>query len=164
MPIAINGSGSITGLTKTGISAQPVFPGNVLQVVNASTSTNTVNNTNVYADTTLTASITPTSASSKILVLVNQAGLYKTGSLDSGLTLQLLRDSTSVIVFAVVAGYTGTTTDNTPNAATSSYLDSPNTTSSVTYKTQFKNNVNASGVRVQGNSSTSTITLMEVAA
>jgi hypothetical protein len=138
--------------------------GNVLQVVNASTSTNTVNNTNVYADTTLTASITPTSASSKILVLVNQAGLYKTGSLDSGVRLQLLRDSTSLIEFAIGAGYTGTTTDNIPNAATTSYLDSPNTTSSVTYKTQFRNGVNAGGVRVQANSAFSTITLMEVAA
>jgi hypothetical protein len=138
--------------------------GNVLQVVTGSTSTNTVNNTNVYADTTLTASITPTSASSKILVLVNQAGLYKTGNLDSGVTLQLLRDSTSLIEFAIAAGYTGTTTDNIPNAATTSYLDSPNTTSSVTYKTQFRNGVNAGGVRVQANSSFSTITLLEVAA
>ena len=46
----------------------------------------------------------------------------------------------ALIVFAIGAGQTSTTTDNFPNAATTSYLDSPNTTSGVTYKTQFKNN------------------------
>ncbi len=50
----------------------------VLQVVSATTATAVTNNTNVQADTGLTATITPQSTSSKILVMVSQAGCEKT--------------------------------------------------------------------------------------
>jgi hypothetical protein len=43
-------------------------------------------------------------------------------------------------------------------------LDSPATTSAVTYKTTFRNNANDNQVQVQNNSNTSVITLMEVSA
>lgn len=44
------------------------------------------------------------------------------------------------------------------------YLDSPATTVEVEYRTQFKNNRNGAVVTVQTDSSTSTITLLEIGA
>ena len=48
--------------------------GKVLQVVMGNTTTSAYTNTNTFIDTNLTATITPTSASSKVLVLVSQNG------------------------------------------------------------------------------------------
>ena len=138
------------------------FPaGSVLQVVNATYSTQVTNNNNTYADTGLTASITPSSSSNKILIIVNHADIYK-AAYDTSARIQLLRGSTSLIQFAAFASGTGSTTINVTQAGTS-YLDSPATTSSVTYKTQFLSN-SGPNTTVQFGSSTSTITLMEVKA
>lgn len=137
--------------------------GKVLQVVNATYSTVTTNASSTYADTGLTATITPTLNTSKILVLVNQAGCSK----DSGNTacqVQLLRGSTALIVFCGIGGTTDTGLTNTFNAATTSYLDSPATTSATTYKTQFASYSNISRALVQNGSSVSTITLLEIGA
>jgi hypothetical protein len=49
-------------------------------------------------------------------------------------------------------------------ASSFSYLDNPATTSATTYKTQFANMVNTSGVTVQAESSTSSIILLEIGA
>lgn len=138
--------------------------GNVLQVVDGSTSTLVTNNTSTYADTGLTASITPTSSSSKVLVLVSQNGLFKSvNNATSGVNIKLFRDATQ-LAFAVAVGYTGTLLNVYPGSVSFCYLDSPATTSATTYKTQFANYTNAVGVGVQDISSKSTITLMEVAA
>jgi hypothetical protein len=153
---------SSTGLTMAA-GKKVFFEGSVLQVVNATYSTETSNSTSTYADTGLTASITPSSTSSKILVLVNQAGVGKnTGNISSAVNVKLLRNSTDICTFAVTVGYTQTSSFNLGFSSTTSYLDSPSTTSSVTYKTQFANGQNAASVRVQTDSSTSTITLLEI--
>jgi hypothetical protein len=137
----------------------------VLQVVFASTTTFAQNNTSTYADTGLTATITPQATSNKILVFVNQNGLGKlSGNLGNHLFLRLLRGGTGISDFENVAGYTETSSINYVGGASVCYLDSPNTTSATTYKTQFRNNVNTTGVVVQVNSSMSTITLMEISA
>ena len=137
--------------------------GKVLQVVNAITSTQTSNSTNTYADTGLTASITPTSATSKILVLVDVAGVYKLTS-DTACDIKLLRNSTDLITFAKDAGYNGTVAQNIVGTQSCNYLDSPATTSATVYKAQFMSSSNSAAVRVQNGSQTSTITLMEIAA
>ena len=140
--------------------------GNILQVVNATYSTSTSSSSSTYADTGLTATITPTSASSKILVLVNQAGCYKTAS-DTALALRLLRGATALISFESIAGGNSTTATNATGSASVCYLDTPATTSSTTYKTQLISTSNSALVVVQvsnGFSPASTITLMEVAA
>jgi hypothetical protein len=136
--------------------------GNVLQVVNATYSTTTSSSSSTYADTGLTATITPTSSSSKILVLVNQCGLAKNNN--SWLSIRLLRGSTPIITFDGQGGYTGTTTYNSPATAGTCYLDSPSTTSAVTYKTQLCSVINNAIVWVQIANEASTITLLEVAA
>ena len=187
MPTIINGttgidkvqddSVDIADLSATGTASSSTYlrgdnswaslpaSGKVLQVVNATYSTETANNTSTYADTGLTATITPTSSTSKILVLVSQAGVGKSNDNSSnGCTVNLLRSSTQLIEFVIGGGRTVSAAYNLGLNATACYLDSPSTTSSTTYKTQFKNFTNASSVYVQGNSATSTITLMEIAA
>lgn len=171
MPITINGSGTVTGISAGGLPdgvitrAEMGYAGAILQVVNATYSTATSNSTSTYADTGLTASITPSSASSKILIIVSQVGLYKSNNnTQSGVNLKLFRGATELSIFARYQGFTNTAFNLAAGTASINYLDSPSTTSSVTYKTQFANDANASSVSVQSGSDMSTITLLEVAA
>jgi hypothetical protein len=137
--------------------------GKVLQVVFGSTSTTAANSTTTYADSNLTATITPTLATSQILVLVNQNGIYKTvTNSGSGAKLKILRGATDLIAFEADLLFTGTALDLF-GSASSAYLDSPATTSATTYKTQFANRVAASQIIVQ-QSGTSTIVLLEIGA
>jgi hypothetical protein len=135
----------------------------ILQVVMGSTTTPTVNSTSTYADTTLTATITCQSSSSKVLVLVSHPTVSKAGDLNSGANLRLLRGSGVIATFGAGIGYTGSTLPITASSSLS-YLDTPATTSATTYKTQLSNNANAASVTVQTSSSISTIILLEVSA
>ena len=152
-------AGTLTTSSR-GIAQASVPAGSVLQVVNATHSTSATNSTTTYADTGLTATITPTSATSKILVLVNQSGVNN-DTINSGTSVQLLRTSTSLVVFASFFGFGG---NGVVMGASACYLDSPATTSATTYKTQFKRGGGSNTAFVQDNSSTSTITLLEIAA
>jgi len=138
--------------------------GKVLQVVYAGYSTNTANTTSTYADTGLTASITPSSASSKVLVLVNQAGVGKTSS-DTYVDIKLMRGATNLIDLGGTVGNTSSTANNFIGSVSCSYLDQPATTSSTTYKTQFRSGSNTSQVIVQhAGGGTSTMVLLEIGA
>jgi hypothetical protein len=136
--------------------------GKVLQVVSATYSTQISSTTNVLADTGLTASITPSSTSSKVLVLVNQNGAYKENN--TYLKVTLNRGSTELIMIDTGAGYTDTTTFNHVGSLSTAYLDSPSTTSSTTYKTRFSSAGGGSSVFLQHNTSVSTMTLLEIGA
>jgi len=119
-----------------------------------------------YADTNLSATITPSSASSKVLVLISQQAVNKAlGNTGNGVKLRLLRASTAILdPITSVAAYTGTDVRNTISVS-SAYLDSPSTTSATTYKTQFANRVASASVAVQYDSAeASTIILMEIGA
>ena len=172
---------SITKILSRGISTLPA--GSVLQVV-STTKTDTfsvASGAGAYTDITgLSASITPSSASNKILVLYSiDAGTDS----DVFIVLQLVRGSTAIQV-ADTAGsrrsssigrYLGGTAMG-PGMHTSmgnNFLDSPNTTSSTTYKLQIGANgacallVNRSSSDGDASSAfraTSTITLMEIKA
>jgi len=150
----------------SGVPGKANLPtGSVLQVVNATYSTQTDTTSTSYIDTGLTASITPTSSSSKILVLVSQTGLVKFGGSGNGpyMSLRILRGGTEIIIFERQILYNASTQEM--NAASSTvYLDSPATTSSTTYKTQFRNASLAGTVRICADTTTATITLMEIAA
>jgi hypothetical protein len=148
----INASAAIAGTKLTGA-------GKVLQVVNANYGTITNSSSGTYSDTGLTASITPTSASNKILVLVNQSGL-NCATASNGINLKLVRNSTDLIVFAIAYNYA---TADIIVGASASYLDSPSTTSSTTYKTQQARYGGAGQVRTQNAGESSTITLLEIA-
>jgi hypothetical protein len=139
--------------------------GKVLQVVQGTTSTLVTNGTNVYADTGLTATITPSSASSKVLVIVAQNGVAKrTSNAGNAVVINLLRGATGICLFAAYTGWTGSNLDNAVGSSGVTYLDTPATTSATTYKTQFKNDVNGTNVQVQFSSDVSTITLLEIGA
>ena len=100
MAIEINGAGTITGLNATGISAQPVFPGQVLQVVQnldrgydgSSKSSLLSTSSSTFADI-LTASITTVSANSKILVI---AGTASYGTTTQRGATRVLRGATEI--------------------------------------------------------------------
>ena len=135
----------------------------VLQVVSANTTTEVSSSSTTYADTGLTATITPSSSSSKIMVVAIHGGCAKnTGSATSQLRLQLLRTATA-IGFSQ-ACFTNTDSFNFIGGITIATLDSPATTSAITYKTQISNNVAAASVTIQHASSQSTIFLLEVSA
>jgi len=145
--------------------------GNVIQVVSATNSTQTSITGTSFADTSLTASITPTSSSSKILVLVYQP--YRFTDAANGGGIIIVRNSTPITTVL-------TDTGNAPyqlylevaadfyGIFAASYLDSPATTSSTVYKTQSRPYLSAGSIvlQAQGNVNTnmSTITLMEIAA
>jgi hypothetical protein len=146
------------GLTFNNSTTQ-ASAGVVLQVVNATYSTIASNSTTTYADTGLTATITPKFSTSKILILVSQNGVYAS-STNTGVGLAILRGtSLNICQFSKLEGFGSATI----LSSSASYLDSPATTSATTYKTQFALGQNTGTVSVQNNGDTSTIVLMEIA-
>ena len=143
MAVTINGNGAVTGLTALPDSA--MASGSVIQTVEGSTNTEVTSSSTSFIDSNLSASITPSSTSSKILVLVNQAYAPQRDS-GSGVNgrLILVRDSTTILDHTtsmndslgfVVQNYSQFL--RVGMRVPLSKLDSPNTTSSVTYKTQI---------------------------
>lgn len=150
----------------TGIKwATPASGGKVLQVVSATYSTTVSNSTNVEADTGLTATITPSASTSKVLVLVNQNGISKTAAATANsLGLRLYRAATQIAA-ANNNAQTNTTLINNIGSVSFAILDTPATTSATTYKTTFRNDgANAPAVAVQDSSSLSSIVLLEIGA
>jgi hypothetical protein len=161
MTMVIDGSSGVTFPNST-IQASA---GQILQVVNAPFSTSISTSSSTYADTGLTATITPKFSTSKVLVFVDLVGLLKETNNTSG-AFKLVRNSTDLITLDSYIGYTNSTAANGVGGLGTNYLDSPATTSATTYKIQFKSmnnnaviNMNLSGYGTL----TSTITLMEIA-
>jgi hypothetical protein len=152
--ITSDGSGSVTLGT--------AFPavGKIGQVVQGSHSTAVTLNTSSFVDTGLTASITPSATSSKVLVSVVQS-IYLDGG-GSGITLKVVRDSTTVFTQPVNYARYMSAASNERIFYPIEYLDSPSSTSSLTFKTQGICQFNTG--KVQHDSITSVITLMEVLA
>jgi hypothetical protein len=172
MPIIIDGTGTISGVSATGLTtAQTVASaqlpaGSVLQVVNATYSTLVSSASATFADTGLTVSITPKFATSKILILVDMNGCsaYTT---TSSLGLQLLRGASIILTFETIAGsFPSIATNGSIGSSSTNYLDSPATTSSTTYKVQLARTSGSGTVYVNNyiTGTASTITLMEIAA
>lgn len=138
--------------------------GKVLQVVNATYSTQTTTTSTSFADTGLTATITPTSATSKVLVFVNQVGCHRASGTNGALQLKLLRGATDLVTFEKYLGYNASSIEINAGSASTTYLDSPATTSATTYKTQLATDLASYTLAVQANGGTSTITLMEIGA
>jgi hypothetical protein len=134
----------------------------VLQVVSATTSTEVSSSVATMTDTGLTATITPSSTTSKVLVIVTQSAQKSAGSAINSIFLDLLRSATVIADLNGVL-YTGTTLEQR-GILNLMALDSPNTTSATTYKTQFAPNGATASVAVQHSSSYSTIVLMEISA
>ena len=154
-------------LNNQSISSVTALPygvgGKVLQVVQSTNATQVANNTSSMADTGLSGTITPTSSSSKILIIAHQA--FGKNADNNQIDADLLRGSTTILsnwlndhVFTNSASYNFVP----PSALV--YLDSPSTTSATVYKTQFRNAAgNSTYVFAQVNSSTSVMNLLEIA-
>jgi hypothetical protein len=131
----------------------------ILQVVSASTTALASSTTTTYADTTLTANITPQSTSSLILVVWSQDAFISAGG--TGVNVRLVRDST---VLDTVIDFVFGGSSSVLSHGTATFLDSPATTSTLTYKTQFARSAGAGTAFVQPNSNRSSILLFEVSA
>ena len=162
MTTTITGATGVNQITDDAITDAKLPAGSVLQVVNASYSTDTVSTSSTFAATGLTATITPSSTSSKILVAVSQGGVYKDTNATQGVGIKLISTGSLSVVLSTRAAGDVSGIQSVGNVS-GSVLDSPNTTSAVTYSTVFNSTSNANNVYVQVYSATSTITLMEIA-
>jgi len=137
--------------------------GTIIQVVSGTYAVSTSSSTTTMVDTGLTATITPTSATSKILVLVTQNGCSKnTGNAANSMTLRLMRGATSIGQVTTGGMYTATSSQLSNLTYSFQIYDSPATTSATIYKTQFSNDNPSASVTVQDNSLTSRIFLLEI--
>lgn len=131
--------------------------GKILQVVQATdeTARSTTSGTYVTASNTLLANITPSSTSSKILIMVNTSAyhsatsstmngaIFKNGSILKTITYGFKRDDDSAVISGV-------------------YLDSPATTSSIAYQLYFS--MSTGTAFINASNTLGTITAMEIAA
>jgi len=152
-------------------------PGKVLQVVYGSNSTSTTSTSTTYADSSLSATITPSANTSKVLVLTTQTLSVDRSSGGQYARLKLLRGATDILtiggstnqqMFGMEVYATGTTYLEIDGVVPVNYLDSPATTSATTYKTQIACSQQPGGptvtVTAQRNSATSTMILLEIGA
>ena len=179
MALILNGlANTIGGLAAGGLPDDSVTtadvnfsPGKILQVVTATNTTaKTIAGTS-FVDTDLTCDITPSATSSKVLVHVShfiEQDRFSGGD-TLGCAIQLLRDST-VIKYAKGGGkYISVPEESNyivwNGIETFFILDSPSSTSALTYKTQAKENHADQSTTLNGGSATegiSMIVLMEV--
>jgi hypothetical protein len=153
--------------------AAPAGGGKVLQVVQGEYTTSTTVATTTYTDTGLSLAITPSSATSKILVMINQSWNVSRSNVENGHSMKIFRGATEIYDmetdYRVTAGYVavgGATAISLNGFIALTYLDSPATTSSTTYKTQgaVENTSNSGQAIYQNNGGRSIITLMEIGA
>jgi hypothetical protein len=152
--------------------ASPAGGGKVLQVVQAvDTGYIAITSIDTFEDANLSASITPSSTNSKVLIIISQQiGFYNNNNSANNAFARLRRDTTTIWNASATAGWVGQQdlAGGGPRQNVSIvYLDSPATTSSVTYKPQYKQTTNANDKTLymqNGNGGASTITLMEIGA
>lgn len=157
------------------------FGGKVLQVIStAKTDTYTTTSSTYAAVTGLTVTITPASTTNKILVLAQVSS-----SLANGNTIgnyKVTRGGTDIYVAAspgsrIAAVYGGFADVNTAGVIISHsimYLDSPSTTSAITYQVESRNNSGSNAAHVNRSAldannenfarGASSITVMEISA
>ena len=142
---------------KSGLS---IAGGKVLQVVTGTTNTQVDVSSTSFSDTGLTASITPSATTSKVLVLVSQA-LSHNGRATG--QLKILRAATSIFNHIDVGD-----NDNQRSYHFIPFLDSPSSTSSLAYKTQMARHDQSGTINIQraddGETTRSTIVLVEIGA
>tara|TARA_R100000005_G_scaffold95275_1_gene76155 strand:+ start:18 stop:581 length:564 start_codon:yes stop_codon:yes gene_type:complete len=186
MPIAINGSGTITGVSVGGlpdgivdtdmIAANAVTSpkrgtGAILQVVTATTTNSASTSSSSFVDTNITANITPSSTSSKILVMIDAPfHVHRSNGTSNSFEVKVLRNGGDIT--DTITSQNSTHQSGIGSGAISSnrsvgvlnkiILDSPSSTSQLTYKMQMGGAFSGNTVTFQDGSK-SHITLMEVA-
>lgn len=144
--------------------------GNIIQVVQTFKNDSFSTTSTSYVDITgFSVTITPSSTSNKILLL-NFAGISTSGN-SSVQWMNLLRGSTAIAQPSVSTGFSSTATiypaaNGNMVSWSYSFLDSPNTTSAVTYKWQIKGYTNTQYINQRSLNDmprTATMIAMEVA-
>lgn len=135
------------------------FPSNTItQVINSTLVTFKNTTSTSFVDTTLSASITPRTNTNKVLVIVTLNGLNGTG----GATASYILTDNAGNQLSVIANRSGVFD------ASLTYLHSPATTSSYTYRVYYKQNGGTAAYlndyTLTNNGTISSITLMEVVA
>lgn len=154
-----------TVLTTAGVPASAMPAGSVIQVVNFTTASEVETTSGSLIDTGLQASITPSSSTNKILVIVTASIYTSEIGTDSGVKLGLLRNGSSIInTYFLNYGLWNNVEQRARGGCSVTKLDSPASTSSVTYKLQIASSAGGRRVGINHDASTSTITLMEIAA
>jgi hypothetical protein len=151
-----------SGATLTNSGTATGF-GKVLQVVTATDSTqrSTSSTTFVTASNTLSVAITPSSTSNKIFVITTFTGYANDTSYSAYWTI--FRDATNLGTANGMINNFGTGgSRSVGNPMAMSILDSPNTTSEVTYQVYTKVESGSSAIMVYNNVKTS-ITAFEIA-
>jgi hypothetical protein len=149
-------------MTRTNfVSGIGATAGQVIQVVTATDSTQrtTTSTSFVTGSNTLSVSITPSSASNKILIIATTTSRVGEDSATGFYTIY--KDATNLgNSNGMSSHFWGTGDVRVPVAMT--YLDSPSTTSATTYQVYFRSSTGASTTYLNFNSSVTSITVMEI--
>ena len=127
------------------IQARSMPTGSVLQVVSNTSTDIASTNTATFADIPFaTATITPKATSSKILIQYSM-GMMGSTNADVGCLMKLLRDSTEIgqgsgadTINVFNQHYYGTNTNTFYAPRSHMFIDSPNSTSALVYKMQWR--------------------------
>ena len=137
--------------------------GKVLQVVQEVYSTQTATSSDSYVTSGLQASITPSSTSSKILVIAKVTAFYNSGGGGdpTGGSIALFRDGANILdrCASSYSQFNGLAIDAGVN-----FMDSPNSTASLNYEIRFKSEFGTGNQFCHDNDTPSTMILMEVLA
>jgi len=161
---SVAGTNTITLPASTGTVLTTGSPqsGGVIQVVQGLSTTYTTTTSTSYVTTTVTANITPKFSTSKILIMACLNGVYNTNTGNSGATVAIFKNGSSLSLLMVNGAYIQDTHQQFA-VLSGNYLDSPATTSSITYAIYFKQSYSGT-VICQNSNEQSSITLMEIAA
>jgi hypothetical protein len=149
---------TITVPAVTGTMLTTASTGTVLQVVNTTNTTAYSTTSSSFVSTGITASITPTSSSSKILVLFSCA--VSNNTINGSIDLSVYRGGSEV--GRCQAWYAASSAGSAGGIV--QVFDSPATTSSVTYTIYLRTNGTGTGFIRPDGASQNVLTLMEIAA
>ena len=175
MPVTINGSGSIAGLSVGGlgdgsiVDVGSLVDGSIIQVLHTTTTSDaTANDHNTWVDSGLSQNITMSSASSKVLIIAHlYTYLSCSGANEIGAYARLLRGSTALGNSGGISAFFPNNTAGSDDAQAQipfQFYDTPGA-GTHTYKVQGKPYNAATTVTMQGGGAMySTLTLLEVKA
>jgi hypothetical protein len=143
---------------KAGFSA-----GKIGQVLGVQKTDKASTSSTSYSDISgLSQAITPSATSSKILAMVSIKGVASDNSTTDAISLRLMRDSTEI---SEAANITFGSTEQDNQSCAIIFLDSPSSTSELTYHMEFKSRLsNSSSINNTSGDTNSELVVMEVLA
>jgi hypothetical protein len=162
---AVSGTVITTGSSGQSIPKAALPTGSVLQVVSAvmtggifSTSSGS------FVDVGFSATITPTSATSRILILFNSGGITRPAVANECLRLRIVRGSSTVVYGGDNLIFSSSATQFSDFPSSYQCVDSPATTSATTYKIQMETRLNNScSMNGGATNNPATLQLLEIA-